>query len=317
MLLDSENQAIGIRKDLNLRNFKVEMDIAGEVMSGLGFRVADEQNYEFIYFRPGYGGTQEAIQYIPIYNGALSWVFYNYPTYETEADIKALEWFHARIEVRGGRLKVFVNNSPTPQMDVTLLNGELKSGNLLLRSMFGKSYFANISIEELPREREQPVPDRKNDGFLRNWEISEQLQSSQERGIAYYAREIGGIKSWQKIEDLKDDYVNFCKYFDYPQGILLARHVIESAEEKEEILEFDFTGKLIVLLNGELVFHYEKYRLDRVFDGTFKTGLNLKKGKNELVFVQEGDAFIFGKGFNAMGRFQHQNWGFIAKLSSR
>jgi hypothetical protein len=33
--------------------------------------------------------------------------------------------------------------------------------------------------------------------------------------------------------------------------------------------------------------------------------------------VSEGDAMVFGKGFNAMGRAQHQNWGFIAELGKR
>jgi hypothetical protein len=112
--LDGSNTAIAIRNGSQYKSFRVDVDIAGRVMSGIGFHAADPQNYQFLYFRPGYGGTQEAIQYMPIYNGALSWVLYNYPTYETTADIKSLEWFHAAIEVRGPILRVFVNYSPNP-----------------------------------------------------------------------------------------------------------------------------------------------------------------------------------------------------------
>src|ERR1700710_2720026 len=80
---------------VSLKNFRIDLDMAGAVMGGLGFHVSDEQNYQFIYFRPGYGGTEEAVQYIPIYNGALSWVLYG--KYQSNADIKQLQWFHATI----------------------------------------------------------------------------------------------------------------------------------------------------------------------------------------------------------------------------
>ena len=73
--LDGTSQAVAMLDTLNMDNFKIEVDIAGEVMSGIGFRVSDMYNYHFLYFRTFLGGTDEAIQYVPIYNGALSWVF--------------------------------------------------------------------------------------------------------------------------------------------------------------------------------------------------------------------------------------------------
>src|SRR4051812_15421032 len=44
-------------KTIALKNFRLELDIAGTVMPGIGFHAKDEQNYQFLYFRPGYGGT--------------------------------------------------------------------------------------------------------------------------------------------------------------------------------------------------------------------------------------------------------------------
>ena len=69
-----------------------------------------------------------------------------------------------------------------------------------------------------------------------------------------------------------------------------------------------------IFLKGREQFYYEKYKLERVLPGTHSIVLHLKKGDNELAFVSEGDATIFGKGFNAMGRSQHQNWGFVAEV---
>ncbi len=312
--LDSKEQSIALSSPLNVKNFRVEMDIAGAVMSGLGFRVADENNYHFLYFRPGYGGTREAIQYIPIYNGALSWVFYNYPTYETTADIQSLEWFHATLEVRGDNLKVFVNNSKTPQMDITLLDTPVTGGNFLLRSMFGPSYFANVTYEPLP-EMENGKTGVRDPSFLREWQVSQEFP--RDTTATYFDRLVqktSSSKTWKKIYDPNDDYINFSKYFELPQGVVVAKTNVPSRTDAKKTLHFDFVGKVRILLNGEEVFNYGKIRFERVFDGSFRVQLDLKKGANELMVVSEGDAAFFGKGFKTMGRLQHTNWGFIARL---
>src|SRR4051794_443637 len=117
--LDGTEKSAIRNQSVNIRNFRMDLDIAGAVMSGIGFHVSNNQNYQFIYFRPGYGGTEEAVQYIPIYNGALSWVLYG--KYQSNAAIKKLEWFHATIEVRGNNLRVFTNYSKKPDMDIMML----------------------------------------------------------------------------------------------------------------------------------------------------------------------------------------------------
>ncbi|WP_299532736.1 hypothetical protein [Ulvibacterium sp.] len=312
--LDGRKQSIALTKDKNVRNFRVEMDIAGEVMSGLGFRVQDKFNYRFIYFRPGMGGTREAIQYIPIYNGALSWVFYNYPIYETTADVSSLEWFHATFEVRGTNLKVFVDHGPEPQMDIQLLDSEVSGGNFMLRSLFGVSYFANITYEELSEDKPK-ISKPSTNTFLTSWEISEQFPRDSVSG--HYDRLIKKAdksKNWKAIDHPQDKTVNFARYFKYPKGIVLARKKLSSDSDKNSMLNFDFVGRIKVMLNGQEVFNYQKIKFERMFDGTFRINLNLKKGNNELLVVTEGDAGFFGEGFKYLGRLQHTNWGFIARL---
>ena len=267
-------------------------------MSGVGFHVKDDQNYQFIYFRPGYGGTEEAVQYIPIYNGALSWVMYG--KYQSNAAIKQSEWFHATIEVRGNNLKVFTNYNKKPDMDIAMLNVSASTGNILLRTMFGASYFANVMTRELP-------------DYITDWEISEQLPA----GNSYDYSQVKKVKSWTKINEPGDDYVNFSRYFENPNGVLFARHLIHCESDQVKSLNFDFAGKLHILLNGKEIFYYDKFKLDRLEDGMNRIRLILAKGDNELIFLTEGDSYIFGngKGYNSLGRLQDQNWGFIASLS--
>ena len=302
MLLTSKRQAVAIRTGGPLKNFRIELDIAGEVMSGIGFRAVDEQNYHFLYFRPGYGNTREAIQYIPIYNGALSWVLYNYPIYETTADIKQLAWFHVVMEVRNNNLKVFVNQSQMPQLDINLIESDFREGSILLRSLFGSSYFANVAVRPLPEA-------------LTNWEISEPFARTKSFDADYKA--VTAVKKWTGIHPDQADIVNLARLIKQPDGIAIARHTISAEADDERTLYFDFIGKLKIYLNGKELFHYEKQKLDRIFNGTNAILLPLKKGPNELIFITEGDASLFGKGFNAMGRLQHQNWGFIAEISAK
>jgi hypothetical protein len=313
--LDGKKQSIALTKDKNVKNFRVEMDIAGDVMSGLGFRAKDKFNYHFIYFRPGMGGTREAIQYIPIYNGALSWVFYNYPVYETKADVSSLEWFHATFEVRGTNLKVFVDHSPEPQMDIQLLDTEISGGNFMLRSLFGVSYFANITYEELS-DNESKTSKPSTNTFLTTWEISQQFpRDSISNHFDTLIEKANMAKKWRVIDHPRDDYVNFSRYFEYPKGIVVARKTLKSGQDKKVILNFDFVGKVKIMLNGNEVFSYQKIKFERMFDGMFRINLDLKKGENELLVVAEGDAGFFGgKGFKYLGRLQHTNWGFIARL---
>ncbi len=293
--LNGASKSIAWNKKVNCRNFRIDLDIAGEVMSGVGFHVADELNYQFLYFRPGYGGTIEATQYIPIFNGALSWVIYS--AYQAAAETKKLEWFHVALEVRGQNLKVFVNQNSKPAMDITMVNTDAKSGGILLRSMFGNSYFANVSIREWA-------------AYITDWEISEQLP----RNTSYDYAQVSKIKEWTKINEIEDNYVNFCRYFKNPDGVVVAKHAVQSTADISKPLNFDFIGKLKIILNGKEVFNYDKYQLDRIPDVNNRILLDLKKGNNELIFISEGDAFVFGKGYKSIGRLQHQNWGFICSL---
>ncbi|MEJ2195915.1 MAG: hypothetical protein P8X73_13790 [Ignavibacteriaceae bacterium] len=72
-------------KDSTFSNFRLEMDIAGVVMPGLGFRAKDKRNYEYLYLRVMSNNREDALQYIPVFNEGFSWQLYNYPDYEKVA----------------------------------------------------------------------------------------------------------------------------------------------------------------------------------------------------------------------------------------
>ncbi len=72
-------------KDKKFKNFTLEFYCNGLSGPGLGFRVQDPQNYEYLYLRLSLSDKKDALQYVPIHNGNLPWQLYNYPKYEGKA----------------------------------------------------------------------------------------------------------------------------------------------------------------------------------------------------------------------------------------
>lgn len=71
-------------KSGDFKNFEMEFYCNG-AYPGLGFRIQDRDNYEYLYLRVPSSSKKDALQYIPIYRGSLPWQLYNYPKYEGKA----------------------------------------------------------------------------------------------------------------------------------------------------------------------------------------------------------------------------------------
>lgn len=71
-------------KSGSFKNFKMEFYCNG-AYPGLGFRIQDKKNYEYLYLRVPSSTKKDALQYIPIFKGSLPWQLYNYPKYEGTA----------------------------------------------------------------------------------------------------------------------------------------------------------------------------------------------------------------------------------------
>ncbi|KAA2218514.1 hypothetical protein [Maribacter flavus] len=72
-------------KELKFKNFELEFYCNGQ-FPGVGFRIKDKKTFEYLYLRVPMSGYEDALQYVPIYNGSLPWQLYNYPKYEGKAD---------------------------------------------------------------------------------------------------------------------------------------------------------------------------------------------------------------------------------------
>jgi hypothetical protein len=129
-------------------------DLKGESFIGIAFHVQDDSTYEAIYFRPFNFQDPErkshSIQYIS--HPVFTWdklrnehpeVYENqiYPVPDPD------EWFHVRIEVDFPEVKVFVNDSDVPSLEIKQI-GEQKKGNVgLWVGNYSDGSFRNLSIQ--------------------------------------------------------------------------------------------------------------------------------------------------------------------------
>ncbi len=135
--------------NISFKNGVIECDIAGPRFSGLAFRGRKNgRRAEQLYFRPQNSGTEKhenSVQYAVIGHPQGSWRYLRdkFPgKYESGADIKPNEWFHARLEIQGKTLKVFVDKGKEPVLVVDpMLDGE-SEGTVGLWAY--DTYFANF-----------------------------------------------------------------------------------------------------------------------------------------------------------------------------
>ncbi len=127
----------------------IEVDIAGDIFSGIGFRGRDKgQRVEKLYFRPQNSGTdrhENTVQYSVIGREDGHWraLRTKFPgKYETGADLAQGEWFHAKFVIKGESLKVYVNGSSEPILTVDPMLDGVSRGSV---GVWGwDSYFANF-----------------------------------------------------------------------------------------------------------------------------------------------------------------------------
>ncbi len=306
----------------NYSNFTIDFEIKGGSMPGIGFRSNNLLDFEYFYLRMGNSGKNTAIQYFPVYNGATAWMIYNYPKYETVAEFSEDKWIHVKLEVYDDNMRVFVNNETVPNMEVKLKNTEQKNGNIFFLAGFKDSYFRNVEIQELKSGNDIVEPDSPYK-YICAWKLSEQFEvdfNCQKEVYSKY-QEQKELKNWKDITVDKDGIVNISKYYKYPRNTVIATTEINSDKDKELDLLYDYTFSMVIMLNGEILFcgtELDTKNFMRVIDGEEHLTLNLKEGKNELMFMIKADD-VWQKAVNNapyLGRNQAANWGFIARLAN-
>jgi hypothetical protein len=255
------NSGEAVIKDHTFSDGTIEFDVLtiGRGAPGLAFRQQDKDNFELVYLRPDPAcpAFHACIQYAPQTHGVLLWDFF--PQYENRAQLRENGWNHIRMVISGHRMNVFVNDAPSPTLEVGRLEGDAMNGGLHLE---GPGTFANFvmtpgAVDGLsPEAMKDPSDDDR--GLVRNWTLSKvsTLPEGREPG---YSEMPAAVSEWKPITPERNGLVNLTREYGLPvhepdRGLAWLKTTIPSETKQTRKVNIGWTREVWVFVNGKLVY---------------------------------------------------------------
>lgn len=161
---DEEDKWILMLNDIHFANAVVELDILGQGTPpqsnflGIGFHATDDLIHDAVYFRPFNFRAEDPVRKIH----AVQYVSHpEYPWFHLRRDkpehyekpiIPAPDgdaWFHAKIEIDHTRIRVYVEHSQQPSLEIETLVSRNETGFGLWCGPGLGGYFSNVSVSIL------------------------------------------------------------------------------------------------------------------------------------------------------------------------
>ncbi|MEK7328137.1 MAG: hypothetical protein AAB217_23080, partial [Chloroflexota bacterium] len=151
-------------KDVLFRDGAIEVDLAGQPAAGAGggargfigiaFRLQADGRYEYIYLRPTNGRADDQVRrnHSTQYSSHPDFDFARLrleapEKYESYVDLQPGVWTKYKIEVEGGKARLYVNGAEQPCLIVNDLKLEPQEGRVALWVGPGtEGYFSNLKI---------------------------------------------------------------------------------------------------------------------------------------------------------------------------
>jgi len=263
------------------------------------FRAVDHANYETFFVRPHQSGNPDATQYTPVFNDIMGWQLYHGEPFQVPLELPCDEWVRIRIAFAGAQAEITVADHPPI---VVPLKRDAVAGTVgLLGGSFAGTHYSNFSVDEIDPGPAVSVSAGVGPGVIGAWDVSDPVP-----GSATEALDVAG-RSWTRLEAEPSGLVNLARASGIADGrdTAFARAVIRAAAAGAKKLEFGFSDRVRVYLNGRLLFGADdSYRTrDYRFLGSIgwwdALWLPLEEGPNELVLAVSED---FG-GWGVQARF--------------
>jgi len=258
MRLNSGEAAL---KDITFSDGTIEFDVdtIGRGAPGIAFRQQDAGNFELLYLRPDPAcpAFNACMQYAPQTHGVLLWDLF--PQYQTRAPLRENGWNHIKLVISGRRMKVFVNDAPSPTLEVDRLEGDALAGGLHLE---GPATFANMVITPGAVDGLSPDPSRdpKNEdsGLVRNWRLSA-VSTLPSGKTPAYSEMPGNSQEWKAISTERRGLVNLTREYGLPvhqpdQGLAWLKTILTSDKKQTKKVDIGWTREIWVFVNGKLVY---------------------------------------------------------------
>ncbi|GGG28497.1 hypothetical protein GCM10011344_31570 [Dokdonia pacifica] len=273
--------------------------------AGITFRKQDD-TFEEVYIRMHKSGEPDALQYTPVFNNESNWQLY--PEYQTVAITKNEGWNTLKIHVMDNVAEIFVNGKS--MLIVDDLKTDHKAGSIGLFALF-ENRFANLKFSENKKVINAKKQDDKTiEGLITEWQLSDPKPYNEVDDFD----KLLNVAHKKNVKTESNGLLLISKYVVKPSRGMYERNsedyvIVEtSIDSNSEIIKsfsFDYSDKIIVYLNGELLYIGNNgFRFKNIqYKGHLKMDTNriplkLKKGKNLLQCIVVEKA----NGWGLMGR---------------
>jgi len=297
-------------KDITFSDGTIEFDVntIGRGAPGVAFRQQDENNFELLYLRPDPAcpAFHACVQYAPQTHGVLLWDLF--PQYQTRAPLRENGWNHIKMVISGRRMNVFVNDAPSPTLEVGRMEGDATKGSLRLQ---GPATFANLiitpgAVEGLSSE---PLadPSEQDSGLVRNWRLST-ASALPDGKDPVYSEIPSASQEWKMVSTERNGLVNISRQYGRPvpqpnRAVAWLKTTITSDSKQSKKVNIGWTRDLWVFVNGKLVYAdknlFESEDARKIPDGrcSLDNGafmLPLETGENEIAVALANNFFGWG-----------------------
>ena len=259
--------------------------------AGLAFRQQDGGNGELFYIRPHQNGNPDSTQYTPVVNGSLAWQIFTGDGFTSQHRFNYGHWMHVRADIYADSALFTIDG--TPALVVPHLKSHTHNGEIGVTSVHGAA-FANFTVTPIENYRDPnpppPLPPLAA-GMVPAWQVSTAM--SEADAMARAARGDWSGITWQLIpvESHGIDNLSLAGADTDGRHTYIARFSLRSRAARTAAMDFGFSDRVKVYLNGQLLYagHDEQGSRDYRFLGIVgfwdSLYLPLRAGANDVTFV--------------------------------
>jgi len=235
----------------------IEADVLmadGRGFTGFLFRAPDVNNGEIVYLRHHQRGLPDSWQYHPRFNGHQAYQIYQGEGFSGAFDFPVDRWVRLRLEVAGQQARLSLDGETVAEMPALELTA--REGRIGFWALLGERRIRNVTVSherpDLMIEAVEPVPVRE--GLIASWRVSApfdgvRLDASYNLPADLPPTSFVVEAGHRGIADL-----NVVTPLAGGADTVLAETVLVSDAERSVRLDFGFSDRARVYLNGRMLF---------------------------------------------------------------
>jgi hypothetical protein len=265
----------------------------------------DAKETECFYFRmgkPNLNTATDALQYAPYLDGVLMWN--SYGNYQSNADIRKEDWNHVKMVISGSQMRMYVNNSDKPALEVDKLEGNTTHGSI---GFEGDMVVSNLVVKPNEVEGLSSLPGidpaHNDPRYIRNWAVSNPITMPKNVDFSYDFLP-NPETTWEVMATERRGFLNLTRKFGKSEQkrIVWLKVKIQSALAQKKKVDFGFNDDVWVFLNGQIAYidkNLQGRPIAKEPEGRCSIEntsfvLPLKKGDNELLIGVANYYFAWG-----------------------